>query len=437
MEHVQSWGRLSSEPHKVVRLHDPDVAESRIRSENPGLPYGMGRSYGDVCLNPGGTLWHTRGLDRFISFDEDEGVLTLESGVLLKEIQDLMVPRGWMLPVTPGTQMITVGGAIANDVHGKNHHIQGTFGHHLRNIRIVRTTGEIIDCGPQHREEWFRATIGGLGHTGLIQKASIRLRKVAGPWLTVETIPQDSLDDFFRINSESEPCWEHTVSWIDCLSSTPGRGIYLRANHSLESHSKVRANDRCRRMPFTPPVSLVSPWTLKPFNFAYDRMNRLRKGLSLQYYESYFYPLDKLLEWNRMYGPKGFFQYQCVVPLKDGKGAVAEMLRTIARSKMGSFLAVLKTFGDQPSIGDLSFPMEGITLALDFPNQGDQSKKLFSRLDQILKDAQGRIYPAKDARMSPDLFRSGYPSLGHWLKFRDPGINSGFIRRMLEEASGD
>lgn len=430
MRPISSWGRLNAQPHDVVMLNDPARIVEMLATHRPGIAHGMGRSYGDVCLNPEGVLWNTTGLDHFIQFDEVTGKLVCEAGVLLRDIQRLLIPRGWILPVTPGTQMVTVGGAIANDVHGKNHHVLGSFGDHVQRIRLVRTDGEIIACGPQLRPDWFAATVGGLGLTGVIVEAEIQLRKVAGPWLDTETLPYDNLNQFFQLADDSEARWEHTVSWIDCISGGGGRGLFMRGN-STDIGNRPALSGHQLTMPVVPPVSLVNRLSLRPFNMAYFHLKKWQAGRAIAHYEPFFYPLDNLLEWNRMYGPKGFFQYQSVVPRKVGREAVQAMLGEIARSGDGSFLAVLKTFGNRQPVGMLSFPQPGVTLALDFPNKGAQTHKLFERLDAIVREAGGRIYPAKDARMPRELFEAGYPRLNEFLKYRDPGISSALSRRLM------
>lgn len=429
MKIVSSWGRLDAHPHHVAILNDIERVNDVLAAHRPGIAHGMGRSYGDVCLNPSGVIWRTIGLDRFVRFDESTGRLRCQTGVLLRDIQRQFIPRGWILPVTPGTQLVTVGGAIANDVHGKNHHALGSFGDHVHWIRLMRTDGEIIECGPQLRPGWFAATIGGLGLTGLIIEAEIQLRRVAGPWLDTETVPYANLDEFFLLADESEAGWEHTVSWIDCLSGG-GRGIFMRGNQADVDRPPPRRG-RELTMPVMPPVSLVNRLTLRPFNATYFHLKKRQAGRGLAHYEGFFYPLDNLLQWNRMYGPRGFFQYQSVVPRDVGADAVQAMLREIARSGDGSFLAVLKTFGDREPSGMLSFPRPGVTLALDFPNQGERTLKLFGRLDAIVREAGGRIYPAKDARMPRDLFEAGYPRLAEFLEYRDPGISSSLSRRLM------
>lgn len=431
MSRVSSWGRLTADQHLTVFLDRPDDAERQIRNGRlPGVAHGMGRSYGDVCLNPNRTLWITTGLDHFISFDEDTGRLACEAGVLLRDIQRLAIPRGWALPVTPGTQMVTVGGAIANDVHGKNHHVLGTFGHHLQHVKLLRTDGSIIECGPHLQPDWFAATVGGMGLTGVIVEVEVQLRQVSGPWLDTETIPYASLDEFFELADTSEANWEHTVSWIDCVSGEGARGIFMRGNPARVGEGRMPKGRR-RTVPFVPPFSLINRLSLRPFNIAYYNLKKRRAGPAVAHYEPFFYPLDNLNEWNRLYGPKGFFQYQSLFPRERSEDAVHFMLKEIARSGDGSFLGVLKTFGNREPVGMMSFPRPGVTLALDFPNRGNRTQKLFERLDAIVREAGGRIYMAKDARMPRDLFESGYPRLNEFVQYRDPGISSGLSRRLM------
>jgi FAD/FMN-containing dehydrogenase len=297
-------------------------------------------------------------------------------------------------------------------------------------LRLLRTDGEIVECGPGLREEWFAATVGGMGLTGVITQASLRLRRIQSPWLNAETIPYATLDEFFELADSSEREWEHTVSWVDCMSQK-GRGIFMRGNTSTQPDYREPARARRLTVPFQPPVSLVNRFSVRPFNWAYYHRNKRRAGLQRVGYESFFYPLDNLLEWNRIYGRKGFYQYQCVIPRRWGLQAMQDMLREIAAAGEGSFLAVLKTFGDRAAPGMLSFPQPGVTLALDFPNQGASTARLFQQLDAVVKAAQGRLYAAKDARMPRELFESGYPRLPEFLAFRDPGIRSAFSTRIM------
>lgn len=446
---VTSWGRVLRLPHQVVPVQCRDSSLPAAAIEGNGalsvlptmLPYGNGRSYGDSNLNPGGVLLETRRLDRFIAFDAASGLLTCEAGMLLSEILRLCVPQGWFLAVTPGTQFVTVGGAIANDVHGKNHHRVGSFGNHVRQFELLRSDGSRRVCSTELHADWFAATIGGLGLTGLITWAQLQLRRISSTFIDSETIRFRSLEEFFELSRESEQDYEYTVSWIDCASSGKrlGRGLFSRGNHAGTAidpdpvpRSRQGADvEHSRRMPFTPPFSLVNSATLKVFNLAYFHRQRADRVRSRQHYRSFFYPLDSVLEWNRIYGPRGFYQYQCVVPNARALDGIREMLDAIAASGMGSFLAVLKQFGELPSRGMLSFPMPGPTLALDFPNRGPRLHRLFDVLDGIVLRAGGRLYPAKDGRMGPTVFKAGYPRWQEFIDYVDPRFSSSFWRRVM------
>ena len=424
---VQSWGRLNNESHKAQNInHYDDLFNSP--DSIPGIAFGMGRSYGDICLNSNGNIWLTRGLNKFKSFDPITGLLRCQAGVTLKEIQDVFIPQGWMLFVSPGTQYVTVGGAIANDIHGKNHHRYGSFGNHVRNILIKRTSGEYISCSPENSFDWFQATVGGMGLTGVILEAEFQLIKIDGPWLETETIPYDSLEEFFNLSDSSEDHWEYTVSWIDCLSKS-NRGIFLRANHSKYQAEAPLFSQKT--LPFTPPFSLINQLSLKPFNQAYFSFNKFKNTKSYQHYQNFFYPLDSVLKWNKAYGPKGFYQYQFVIPREHGLENTREILSEISHSGQGSFLAVLKTFGDIPSVGMMSFPEKGVTLALDFPNLGKKTMSLLEKLDGIVQNAGGKIYLAKDARLSKSFFELSYSRLDQFSKYRDNGISSEMSRRLI------
>lgn len=430
MTPISSWGRLSSHPHNIAVINSPQNAYEYTVKDSFGSIFGNGRSYGDACLNSKGTLWLTRGMNCLISFDRYTGRIKCESGVLLKEIQELAIPDGWMLPVTPGTQLITVGGAIANDVHGKNHHIMGSFGDSVIYIKLLRTDGEVINCGPLLNSEWFSATLGGIGLTGLILEVELQLRPVSSPWLITETIAYSNLNEFFQLADISERDWEHTVSWIDCSSGLNHRGLFMRGNHT-NKQGVIPNRKKPMNLPFSPPISLINNISLKPFNSLYFWLNKNKSKSSLDHYRHFFYPLDNVNNWNRIYGPKGFYQHQCVIPRSVGHEAISEMLAQISRSKEGSFLSVLKTFGSRQPKGLLSFPQPGVTLALDFPNRGTSTLRLLQRLDNIVAEAKGRIYLAKDARMPRTLFEAGYPKFQEFLKFRDPGISSDMSRRLL------
>lgn len=429
MRYPQSWGRVTrSIPSNVIGLSD---RSSTLPSAQGVLAYGRGRSYGDVCLNSGGTLLRTDGLDRFIDFDRATGRLRCEAGVTLQDILSLVVPQGWFLAVTPGTRHVSIGGAIANDVHGKNHHAAGTFGHYVRCLELLRSNGDRVLCSVDQNAPLFAATIGGLGLTGLITWAEIQLTPIANPFMVVQTERFGNLAEFWAINREAETLWPYTVAWIDCLAKkhARGRGVFMAGRHAPHRTVLPVWREAKRRVPVDPPLSLINGVSLRAFNLAY--WSKARDGQRLSHYVPYFYPLDAIAQWNRIYGHAGFFQYQCVLPPTFMREGIDALLERIAKSGQGSFLAVLKTFGDRPSVGLLSFPRPGATLALDFPNRGEATKKLFVDLDSIVKEAGGAIYPAKDAHMSPELFRHAFPRLDEFMKLMDPGFMSDFWRRVM------
>lgn len=302
MTKIQAWGRLSNTEHQVIPLITPSQATKQLQHcTDPGIAHGMGRSYGDAALNSNGTLWLTTAMNHLISFELNTGILHCEAGTTLQDIHRTLIPQGWMLPVTPGTQMITVGGAIANDVHGKNHHAFGSFGDHVLYIKLLRTDGEIIECSKTERADWFYATLGGIGLTGIILEAKIQLRSVQGPWILSETIPYHNLDEFFALSDSSETDWEHTVSWIDCMNGANAKGLFARGNLANE-HTQAEPQIKDKTFPITPPISLVNKLSLPLFNFAYFHGNALKKQPQTVHYEPFFYPLDAMHEWNKMYG---------------------------------------------------------------------------------------------------------------------------------------
>jgi FAD/FMN-containing dehydrogenase len=425
-----SWGRWPRYTQKVAWLSNRFAA---ALPQGCLLPYGNGRSYGDVCLNEGGTLLATRGLDRFIRFDPAEGVLECEAGVLLAEIIELVLGHGWFLPVTPGTRFVTVGGAIANDVHGKNHHRVGSFGNHVLEFDLLRSDGQTLQCSMSRHPEWFRATIGGLGLTGLIRTVKLQLRRVPGPWIRGDSRRFGGLREFFSIARESDAQYEYTIGWIDCAATGPslGRGVFMRGNHS-EASGRLPP-DRRLRVPFTPPVSLINAVSIKLLNRLYYHRPSAQCPSALWHYRPFFYPLDGVLEWNRIYGPSGFFQYQCVIPEECAIDAIQEMLEKITRQGVGSVLAVLKLFGRIRSRGIMSFPRPGATLALDFPNRGPRTLALLASLDEVTCAANGAVYPAKDARMSAAAFKRYFPDWERFRQFVDPRFSSSFWRRVTEE----
>ena len=426
-----SWGRYPKTAHH--RVHKPawnDQVPDILRSAALGslLPYGLGRSYGDSCLNAGRELIDCRRLNRILGFDEATGMLRCESGVSLSDILDVFLPKGWFLPVTPGTRFVTVGGAIANDVHGKNHHCAGTFGAHVFQIALQRSNDGLVICNAEENSDMLRATIGGLGLTGVIAWADIQLKRVAGPWIDAESIPFQSLNTFLDLSRESNDRLEYTVAWLDCFAGKNARGIFFRGNHAAD-HRKEFHPKRGPKLPFALPAWMLNRYSVKAFNTAYYRIHAARKGTAVVPYDSFFYPLDSIRQWNLLYGKRGFLQYQCVIPETNVEG-VEELLDRIARSGMGSFLGVLKQFGSAPPAGMLSFPRPGLTIALDFAMRGERTLKLMQSLDEIVQQSGGALYPAKDARMSPALFEASFPRWRGFVPYIDPKMSSSFWRRV-------
>jgi FAD/FMN-containing dehydrogenase len=405
-----------------------------------GLVIGNLRSYGDEAISPTGCYVQTTRCDRILELDQTGLTMTVECGVLVEALQDRLMPLGLILPVTAGTAIVTVGGAIANDVHGKNHHCAGTFGCFVEEFELVRTTGEVLVCSPNENSEWFAGTIGGMGLTGAITRATIRLRRIESPLLKVWSTRFGRLEEFFQLDELHRDSHEYTVAWIDCLATgnALGRGIYSVADHlpsvptggTLASAARSLAQTRSRRInvPFTLPISPLNRATLALMNAAYWHF--YPTGTRYVNLRNWLYPLDAIGNWNRLYGPHGFRQFQCVVPYDRARAAITQMLRTVSARGEGSLLAVLKNFGSKPSPGLMSFPMPGTTLALDFVYRGERTVNLLRELHRITMDAGGRIYAAKDACSAPEHLEHGYPNLSRFRRLLDPGIGSLLAQRL-------
>jgi L-gulonolactone oxidase len=432
---VMSWGRAVRRRQRVAGPAFRDQIGALIAARPDGascLAVGLRRSYGDSCLNSDGVLIETTHLDRLMSFDPDTATLRAEAGTSLADILALVVPRGFFLPTTPGTRFVTLGGAVANDVHGKNHHTAGTFGRHVRAIGLSRSDGSRLVLSPSEQPELFGATIGGLGLTGLIEWVEIDLAPIPSAWLDAQTIAFGSLDRFWELAEASVHTHEHTVAWIDCVASGTafGRGIFSRANWRKGRARTAHDDMSWKRVPFDAPAALLNAWTIGALNTAYFHLKKRKTSAAAEHYAPFFYPLDAIAGWSRLYGRPGLYQYQCVVPVSVQRDAVRALLGVIVASGEASFLAVLKTFGGLPSPGLLSFPREGATLALDFPNRGASTLRLMERLDAIVRDAAGALYPAKDGRMSAAMFRLGYPNWERFNSHIDPAFESDFWRRI-------
>ena len=437
---LHGWGRY---PVTRCRVDEPadEAALRRAIADGPVIARGNGRSYGDSALQERGTLLTAR-LGRRGRLDPGTGVLECDSGVLLADILDHAVPRGWFLPVTPGTKFVSVGGVIAADVHGKNHHKVGGFGTHVLWLDLVSADGRVTRCSPDAHTKLFEATIGGMGLTGVIRRAAIRLIPIETCWIRQETVVAPSLDAAIATFQESHN-WTYTVAWIDSLVGGAGfgRSLLHRGEHAMpdELPAPARAvplrppRKRDVRVSFEVPGGLLNRWTARAFNFAYWERHRRSTAARIVDYDTFFYPLDGLLDWNRIYGRRGFLQYQCVFPLDASQQGLTRLLSEIRGSGLGSFLAVLKLLG--PGGGGLSFPMQGYTLALDFPFT-PPLLALLDRLDAIVLDYGGRLYLAKDARMSADTFARSYPALEWFEQVRQAHGAAGVFRSRQAERLG-
>lgn len=430
----ESWGRVPVAPPAAVRRlgwsHEAprDLARA-VADGRSVLAYGRGRSYGDVCLNGGETILDASGLDRVAAFDAGAGVLRAEAGLSLADVLALVVPHGWFLPVTPGTQFVTLGGAVANDVHGKNHHAAGTIGRFVTRLGLVRSTGETLELAPG--DPLFAATVAGLGLTGLITWVELRLARIASDRIDQTTTRFRSLGDFFALNEAANRRSPYVVSWLDTLRPE-GRGLLMEGDFAAAGTLPPPGSAPSPRLsvPFDAPEWALSPLSVRAFNAVYYRKQRRVQSQSRVHYHPFFYPLDVVGRWNRGYGRRGFFQYQFVVPFGEAGEAVGGILARLAASGGGSFLAVLKTFGSLPSPGMLSFPRAGVTLALDLANRGAETVRLLRACDEAVREAGGAVYPAKDACMTPESFRAFFPQWEAFAAHVDPAFSSTFWRRV-------
>ncbi|MFC0019837.1 FAD-binding oxidoreductase [Roseibacillus persicicus] len=392
------------------------------------LPVGLGRSYGDSALlaEEDGVMKSISRAGRLVGFDDETKVLEVEAGCSLGEILKWCVPRGYFLPVVPGTQKVTVGGAIANDIHGKNHHESGTFGRWVVSFDLFRTEGGWVSCSKSENRDLFEATIGGLGLTGVLGRVRLRMHALQGEGLVEqETVRFDSLREGTEILSGLDRRYPMTVAWIDMASKKMGRGVAM-GGRFVEGECP-RSKRKGISVPFDAPSCLLNRSAIRAFNTVYSATRH--PGVERLPFEKYFFPLDGVENWNRLYGARGFLQYQCVVPL-HAISALSELQRKIADSGQGAFLSVLKKFGPLSSPGLLSFPMSGWTLAMDFAMEGAATLSLMKKLDGVVREVGGRLYPAKDARMSGEFFREGYPQWEELEKLRDVSITSRFWERV-------
>lgn len=396
---------------------------------HPTIPHGNGRCYGDASLSS--SVINTLRFDKILSFDVNEGVITCQSGILLSDLLQVIVPQGWFLPVTPGTKFITVGGAVASDVHGKNHHVDGSFSRHVQWMNVLTGTGEVLTTSRLQHSDLFWATCGGMGLTGVILEVCFRLKKVETSHIKQKQIKAENLDEVMVLFAEHSD-YTYSVAWIDCLKSGRqfGRSILMLGEHAtaeeVANKEKLLPKEKALfSVPFHFPSFVLNGWSVKAFNAMYYAKNYQKVMDSVVHYDGFFYPLDSILNWNRIYGKRGFVQYQFVLPLKSSKDGLKNILNRINKMGMGSFLAVLKLFGEQNDL--ISFPMEGYTLALDFPMRPGLLEFL-DELDKVVADYGGRIYLSKDARMKREIFWDTYPTAPQFkeiLKKYDP--NNRFV----------
>lgn len=428
MEYL-SWGRYPKAKHHATSLYWQSELPKFDHSKTY-LPYGLGRSYGDSCLNDGGELLVTSGLNKIMNFNQQSGVIECEAGLSLQDLINFALPQGWFLPVSPGTKYVTIGGAIANDIHGKNHHRAGTFGSFVKSFKLLRSNQTVYHCSANNNADLYKATIAGLGLTGLIVSAQIQLKKVEGPLIQQEVIKFRGLEEFLEI-SQSSSDFEYTVAWLDCVSSGENfaRGHFIRGNHS----KTISTNYSPRKLPLTVPFNFpgfaLNKYSVQAFNSLYYNRQVPKMKSSEVHYNPFFYPLDGVNNWNRIYGSAGLLQFQCVVPLTDRLEGIKKIMKMVVASGRASFLAVLKEFGNIPSPGMLSFPREGITLCLDFPNS-PATRDLLKNLDLQVRELGGASYPAKDAIFPKESFMVYYPKWKEFAEFKDPHFSSDFWKRV-------
>ena len=409
VQKVTNWGNFPVVEKEMKSDDSFAKIKDFILTHNEVIARGNGRCYGDASL--GESIFSTKKLNKFISFDRLNGIIECESGVLLSEVLEISVPQGYFLYVTPGTKFVSVGGAIASDVHGKNHHAEGCFSEYVIEFKLMIENGEIITCSREENSEKFWATIGGMGLTGIILSAKFKLKNIESAYIRQESVKADNLDEIFKLFEESEN-WTYNVAWIDCLQTGKniGKSILMRGEHAFPHELPQSLKEKPLRLkkkfeptvPFYFPGFVLNKFTVKIFNLLYFKKQTKKEVKNIVDYETFFYPLDVVNDWNKIYGKSGFIQYQMVIPKEKGKEGMKKILETIARSGNGSFLAVLKLFGKNNPEAYNSFPIEGYTLALDF-RVNSKLKMLIGKLDDIVQEFGGRIYLTKDSMSKSSL----------------------------------
>lgn len=435
---ISGWGRY---PQQNCELERPERYADLRPTTDTLIARGQGRSYGDASLNENGRVILTERIDRMLTLDVNLGILRAEAGVTLAEILPVIVKQGWFLPVTPGTKFVSLGGCIASDVHGKNHHHDGGFGDHVLGIELILADGSQKTCSATENADLFWATVGGMGLTGIISEVTLKLIPIQSVKMMVRQQPAKNLAHLFQLLQDPALDDQYSVAWIDCLASGDelGRGIAMFGHHATSNedtsaHPLSSKPKRTRSLPFNFPAWVLNPLSISLFNKWYYNREAKKKTPFLSDYDSYFYPLDAIGHWNRMYGKRGFVQYQCVIPNKSALEGITALLKELSASRRSSFLAVLKRFGAEGK-GMLSFPIPGYTLALDLPMRDKGLLSLLDKLDHIVLQHGGRVYLAKDARLAAESFKTMYPRYTEWLKIKnaiDPSnrFSSSLSRRL-------
>jgi decaprenylphospho-beta-D-ribofuranose 2-oxidase len=426
---LSGWGGTAPTRARVATpVDERDVSNFLDIAPDRGvIARGLGRAYGDAAQNSGGLVLDTNALSGIREVDLERGTVTAGAGTSLDALMHWLVPRGWFVPVTPGTRSVTVGGAIASDVHGKNHHIDGTFGAHVSAMTLRTGAGSTLQLTPDETPAEFWATAGGMGLTGVILDATFDLIPIETSLIEVHDERCRDLDEMMRLMSEGDSGYRYSVAWIDCLArgTSLGRGLLGRGNHAPLEALTPRQREHALRFDARPiamaprfvPSGMVNGFTMRAFNELWFQKGRLRHGTTLQTIGAYFHILDLVEDWNRMYGRRGFVQYQCVIP--DGEEeALRVVVERLSGSGIASFLAVLKRFGAE-NPGMLSFPKPGWTLALDMPVGNGDLWRLLDRVDDVVLEANGRVYLSKDARTKPEHLPAMYPRLDEWRAVRD------------------
>jgi len=424
---IQGWGRYPSVEAEVF-TPSFDFQSKGFIKKRVLIPRGLGRSYGDSSLSS--IILETSSMDHFISFNHKAGIISCQAGVSIHEILDLVVPKAWFVPVTPGSSYVTVGGAIASDVHGKNHHIGGSFSQHVISFELLLGNGEKVTVTPSGMPDLFRATCGGMGLTGVILSATFQLIPIQSSFINQTTMRANSLEEVCEL-FEANALGTYSVAWIDCLAKgrQMGRSLLTLGEHSINGCLELGRQPK-KSLPIDMPTWVLNPYSIKAFNFFYFHKSILSVQKTDLPYRPYFYPLDAINNWNRLYGKNGFIQYQFVVPKTVGVKGLKRILDVISKSNKGSFLAVLKVFG-KGNENYLSFPIEGYSLALDFKMESG-IVELVKRLDSMVLEMGGRVYLTKDALMSEQMFKSTYPQ---WQIFEEVRAKYGAIGRFASNQS--